>query len=102
MSTQPKKQTFFGKMFDINPATLSGSIDIICVLQPDGSLKSSPFYVRFGKFLVLQSTDKVIEIHINGVKSGLEMKLGSAGEAYFESQEAFAGIAAEEVKVNPR
>lgn len=34
---------------DLNPATLSGAIDVIVVRQPDGSLKASPFHVRFGK-----------------------------------------------------
>ena len=76
-------------MFDINPATLSGSIDIICISQKDGSLKSSPFYVRFGKFLVMKSTDKKIEIIVNGNKTGMEMILGSAGEAYFLNEAPF-------------
>ena len=39
-------------MLSINQSTLSGAIDIIVVPQADGSLRSSPFHVRFGKFQV--------------------------------------------------
>uniref|UniRef100_A0A8B9DIP2 Lipin N-terminal domain-containing protein n=1 Tax=Anser cygnoides TaxID=8845 RepID=A0A8B9DIP2_ANSCY len=43
----------------LNPATLSGCIDIIVVRQPDGNLQCSPFHVRFGKMGVLRSREKV-------------------------------------------
>ncbi|TSO15206.1 Phosphatidate phosphatase LPIN1 [Bagarius yarrelli] len=43
----------------LNPATLSGCIDIIVVRRPDGSLHCSPFHVRFGKMGVLRSREKV-------------------------------------------
>jgi len=44
----------------INPATLSGAIDIVVIRQPDGSLKCSPFHVRFGKLFVLRPKEKVV------------------------------------------
>lgn len=44
----------------INPATLTGGIDVIVVRQPDGSLQCSPFHVRFGKLGVLRSKEKVV------------------------------------------
>lgn len=44
----------------LNPATLSGCIDVIVVKQPDGSLHCSPFHVRFGKMGVLRSREKVV------------------------------------------
>lgn len=44
----------------LNPATLSGCIDIIVVRQPNGSLQCSPFHVRFGKMGVLRSREKVV------------------------------------------
>lgn len=44
----------------LNPATLSGCIDVIVVRQPDGSLHCSPFHVRFGKMGVLRSREKVV------------------------------------------
>jgi phosphatidate phosphatase PAH1 len=33
----------------INPATLSGAIDVVVVEQEDGSLACSPFHLRFGE-----------------------------------------------------
>lgn len=68
----------------LNPATLSGAIDVIVVQQPDGSLACSPFHVRFGKMGVLRSTEKLVDIEINGQPvENLYMKLGDSGEAFF-------------------
>ncbi|XP_032815293.2 phosphatidate phosphatase LPIN2-like isoform X1 [Petromyzon marinus] len=67
----------------LNPATLSGCIDVIVVRQPDGSLLCSPFHVRFGKLGVLRSREKVVDIEINGRPVNLHMKLGDNGEAFF-------------------
>ncbi|XP_043938172.1 phosphatidate phosphatase LPIN1 isoform X2 [Protopterus annectens] len=67
----------------LNPATLSGCIDIIVVRQPDGSLQCSPFHVRFGKMGVLRSLEKLVDIEINCEPVGLHMKLGENGEAFF-------------------
>ncbi|XP_062862993.1 phosphatidate phosphatase LPIN1 isoform X2 [Trichomycterus rosablanca] len=67
----------------LNPATLSGCIDVIVVRQPDGSLQCSPFHVRFGKMGVLRSREKVVDIEINGEPVDLHMKLGENGEAFF-------------------
>jgi len=71
---------------EFNQATLSGCVDIVVVQQEDGSLKSTPFHARFGKLKVLKSKDKVVKIHVNGVEAGFTMKLGSAGEAFFEEE----------------
>uniref|UniRef100_A0A7N8XEZ0 phosphatidate phosphatase n=1 Tax=Mastacembelus armatus TaxID=205130 RepID=A0A7N8XEZ0_9TELE len=67
----------------LNPATLSGCIDVIVVRQPDGSLLCSPFHVRFGKMGVLRSREKVVDMEINGEPVDLHMKLGDNGEAFF-------------------
>uniref|UniRef100_A0ABI7XP51 phosphatidate phosphatase n=1 Tax=Felis catus TaxID=9685 RepID=A0ABI7XP51_FELCA len=67
----------------LNPATLSGCIDIIVVRQPNGNLQCSPFHVRFGKMGVLRSREKVVDIEINGESVDLHMKLGDNGEAFF-------------------
>ncbi|NXB37214.1 LPIN3 phosphatase, partial [Eulacestoma nigropectus] len=74
---------------DLNPATLSGCIDVVVVRQPDNSFKCSPFHVRFGKLGVLRSKEKVVDIEINGEPVDLHMKLGDNGEAFFveESEE---------------
>ncbi|KAK0384029.1 hypothetical protein NLU13_8118 [Sarocladium strictum] len=67
----------------INPATLSGAIDVIVVEQEDGSYACSPFHVRFGKFSLLRPSDKKVEFTVNGVKQEYSMKLGEGGEAFF-------------------
>ena len=69
---------------EINPATLTGAIDVLVVKQEDGSYRSSPFHVRFGKFGVFKSRYNVVDIEINGEPvPDLHMKLGEAGEAFF-------------------
>ncbi|XP_063001625.1 phosphatidate phosphatase LPIN3 [Elgaria multicarinata webbii] len=86
-------ETVFGTVKELyrglNPATLTGCIDVIVVRQPDGSLLCSPFHVRFGKLRVLHSSEKVVDIEINGEPVNLHMKLGDNGEAFFveESEE---------------
>ncbi|XP_055833746.1 uncharacterized protein LOC129902505 isoform X2 [Solanum dulcamara] len=61
-----------------------GAVDIIVVEQPDGSLKSSPWYVRFGKFQgVLKTREKVVNIAVNGVEASFHMYLDSRGRAFF-------------------
>lgn len=48
----------------LNPATLTGGIDVIVVRQPDGSFQCSPFHVRFGKLGVLRSKEKIVRIRL--------------------------------------
>ncbi|KAL6572440.1 hypothetical protein OROMI_013398 [Orobanche minor] len=61
-----------------------GAVDIIVVEQPDGNYKSSPWYVRFGKFQgVLKTKEKVVTISVNGVVADFHMYLNHKGEAYF-------------------
>ncbi|KAF8049295.1 hypothetical protein N665_2246s0003 [Sinapis alba] len=61
-----------------------GAIDIIVIQQPDGTFKSSPWYVRFGKFQgVLKNKRNLITIEVNGVVSGFNMYLAHTGQAYF-------------------
>lgn len=67
----------------INPATLSGAIDVIVVEQEDGSLACSPFHVRFGKFSLLRPFEKKVEFSVNDAKQNYAMKLGEGGEAFF-------------------
>lgn len=67
----------------INPATLSGAIDVIVIEQEDGTLACSPFHVRFGKFSLLRPYEKKVEFRVNGVKQNYSMKLGEGGEAFF-------------------
>lgn len=67
----------------LNPATLSGAIDIIVIEQPDGTLHCSPWHVRFGKFQIIKPLQKKIDLYVNDIKTDLPMKLGEGGEAFF-------------------
>ncbi|XP_050213038.1 uncharacterized protein LOC126664601 isoform X2 [Mercurialis annua] len=61
-----------------------GAVDIVVVEQPDGTFKSSPWYVRFGKFQgVLKAKEKVVTVSVNGVETNFHMILDPRGEAYF-------------------
>ncbi|XP_039049947.1 phosphatidate phosphatase PAH2-like [Hibiscus syriacus] len=63
-----------------------GAVDIIVVEQPDGSFKSSPWYVRFGKFqgvLKTREKEKAVRITVNGIEANFNMFLDHKGEAYF-------------------
>lgn len=61
-----------------------GAVDIIVVQQPDGSFRSTPWYVRFGKFQgVLKGAEKIVRIEVDGVEADFHMLLDNSGEAYF-------------------
>ena len=75
----------------INQSTLSGAIDVVVVPQPDGTLRSTPFHVRFGKLQLLNPQEKVVTITINDAPAAFTMKLGYSGEAYFV-EEAFEPV----------
>jgi hypothetical protein len=45
---------------ELNPATLSGAIDIVVVEQANGDLACSPFHVRFGKLSLLMPQEKKV------------------------------------------
>ncbi|KAK4536564.1 hypothetical protein CDCA_CDCA09G2589 [Cyanidium caldarium] len=53
---------------EINAATLSGAVDVVVIRQADGSLRSTPFHVRFGKLQLLRSREKVVEIAVEAVE----------------------------------
>lgn len=76
----------------INPATLSGAIDVIVVkhVGDDGevTLSSSPFHVRFGKLQVLRAGDKRVTVRLpNNLPAPhiapFDMKVSDTGEAFF-------------------
>merc|ERR1719414_2008968 len=68
---------------EINAATLTGAIDVIVVQSEDGSLRSSPFHVRFGKLGVLKSREKIVDLEVNGEQVSIQMKLDDNGAAFF-------------------
>uniref|UniRef100_A0A5S6QWX6 phosphatidate phosphatase n=1 Tax=Trichuris muris TaxID=70415 RepID=A0A5S6QWX6_TRIMR len=66
---------------EINPATLSGAVDVLVIEQPNGSYIGSPFHVRFGKMGVLRSREKIV--YINDQLVNILMQLSDTGEAFF-------------------
>ncbi|KAG0149450.1 hypothetical protein CROQUDRAFT_39727 [Cronartium quercuum f. sp. fusiforme G11] len=81
---------------EINPATLSGAIDVIVVStkrpsdesgEADGTLVEdlacSPWHVRFGKLSVLRPVERKVRILINDQPAPFSMKIGETGEAFF-------------------
>ncbi|KAG6770415.1 hypothetical protein POTOM_026097 [Populus tomentosa] len=61
-----------------------GAVDVIVVQQQDGTFRSTPWYVRFGKFQgVLKRAEKIVRINVNGVEASFHMYLDNSGEAYF-------------------
>lgn len=73
----------------INPATLSGAVDVIVVEQENGDLSCSPFHVRFGKFQLLRPSQKKVQFSVNGQKTDIPMKLSDGGEAFFVFETAY-------------
>ena len=61
-----------------------GAVDVVVVQQQDGTFRSTPWYVRFGKFQgVLKGAEKVVRITVNGIEADFHMCLDNSGEAYF-------------------
>ncbi|CAN1775548.1 Phosphatidate phosphatase PAH1 [Linum perenne] len=61
-----------------------GAVDVIVVQQQDGTFRSNPWYVRFGKFQgVLKGAEKMVRIEVNGTEANFHMYLDNSGEAYF-------------------
>ncbi|KAJ7167559.1 nuclear elongation and deformation protein 1 [Mycena filopes] len=72
---------------EINPATLTGAVDVIVIQRPTSTgateLVCSPFHVRFGKWQVLRPGEKMVKVSVNGHTIPFDMKIGEAGEAFF-------------------
>ncbi|XP_061343613.1 phosphatidate phosphatase PAH2-like isoform X2 [Gastrolobium bilobum] len=69
-----------------------GAVDIVVVQQKDGSFKSSPWYIRFGKLhkvLKQKEKEKVeVNISVDGVEPDFHMYLNHKGEAFFLHSQA--------------
>ena len=72
------------RTFNVNSTNFSGMVDIVVIKQPDGTYKSSPFHICFGKFKILNSARKNVTISINSVDNDdVKMVLSSGGKAFF-------------------
>lgn len=45
---------------EINPATLTGAIDIVVIQHSDGTYTTSPWHVRFGKMGVIRARHNLV------------------------------------------
>lgn len=69
-----------------------GAVDVIVVQQQDGTFRSTPWYIRFGKFQgVLKGAEKMVRISVNGVEANFHMYLDNSGEAYFDREVSTEG-----------
>lgn len=72
------------KIFEFfNPNTLSGASDIIMVEQPDGSLRSSPWFLRFGNMEILKHFTRTISVSINDNPAPFTMYVNQWGIGQF-------------------
>ncbi|PNY10915.1 phosphatidate phosphatase LPIN10 [Trifolium pratense] len=86
MSVMEKVRNLIGGVYSVATPfhPFGGAVDVIVVQQQDGSFRSTPWYVRFGKFQgVLKGAEKIVRINVNGVEANFHMYLDNSGEAYF-------------------
>ncbi|KAL3319341.1 Nuclear elongation and deformation protein 1 [Cichlidogyrus casuarinus] len=68
----------------MKPVLFNGAIDVVIVEQPDGTYKSGPFHIRFGKTATLFPHGQIVDITLNGFPvPNLHMRLGRAGDGFF-------------------
>merc|ERR1712110_761243 len=71
---------------------LTGSNDIIAVLDEYGDLAASPFSVQFGKKDIwLPRSGHIVNIKVRGEDVPVGMVLDSEGRAYFPTQDNHSG-----------
>ena len=59
-------KSLFNYFFEEKEFTLfSGFVDIIVIKQPDDTLKSSAFHIRFGTLKALDTEDVIVNIKVN-------------------------------------
>jgi phosphatidate phosphatase LPIN len=77
---------FFSNLGDIlhpKKSAFSGAMDVIVVKYEDGFLRSTNFYVKFGRFKVSKSNHKRVDLVINGSYTGVLMELTKDGRGLF-------------------
>lgn len=75
---------------EINKANFTDSMDVIVVRQRNGSLRSTPFYLRFGKRDILKPKENIINLKVNNITiNEILMMLDESGEAFFIEKSTF-------------
>ncbi|CAJ1005762.1 putative lipin, N-terminal conserved region/LNS2 (Lipin/Ned1/Smp2) [Leishmania naiffi] len=78
-----------GELFNLNHFNLnhfdqsSCANDVIVIRHKDGSLRSTPFNVRFGRAQMWSYVGRVVQVEVNGELTAAVMKIGKGGEAYW-------------------
>ena len=67
----------------VNPSSLSGALDIIVIEHKDGTLRSSPWHVTFGKFGLFYHSNKLISVSINDTPAPFMMYVDKDGRGQF-------------------
>ena len=57
------------------------------VVNDNGKLTSLPLHVRFGKFKVFKSKEKIVTVSVNDTVVAIGMKLDKEGIAYLDDLE---------------
>ena len=77
---------FFSSIAEVcNPTkgTLSGAMDVIVIQRQDGTMASTPFYVKFGRFKLLKSNKLKVDLVVNEHSTDISMELKKNGKAIF-------------------
>lgn len=77
--------------------TFSGAMDVIVIRSPDGTMKSTPFYVKFGRFKLMKSSNIKVRLIVKDQQTDVFMELKKSGRAIFLSECSYAPDPVEEI-----
>lgn len=73
-----------GGLFNLNHFDQSSCAnDVIVIRHKDGSLRSTPFNVRFGRAQMWSYVGRVVQVEVNGELTAAVMKIGKGGKAHW-------------------
>ncbi|AYU76116.1 lipin, putative [Leishmania donovani] len=73
-----------GGLFNLNHFDQSSCAnDVIVIRHKDGSLRSTPFNVRFGRAQMWSYVGRAVQVEVNGELTAAVMKIGKGGKAYW-------------------
>lgn len=77
---------FFSSVAEVcspSKGNLSGAMDVIVIKRPDGTLASTPFYIKFGRLKLMKSNKIKVNLVINSTVADMKMELKKSGKAVF-------------------